>query len=59
MEDLPGRKCLLQHLNYSAVPHRVVALLDSGAGDMTSNSGLAGTATYFSIFAALALVYCF
>ena len=48
-----------QHLNYSAVPHRVVALLDSGAGDMTLNSGLAGSATYFSIFAALALVYSF
>ena len=48
-----------QHLNYSAVPHRVIALLDSGAGDMTLNSGLVESATYFSIFAALALVYCF
>lgn len=43
----------------SGGPARVIALLDSGAGDMTLNSGLAGSATYFSIFAALALVYCF
>ena len=48
-----------QHLNYSAVPHRVIALLDSGAGDMTLNSGPAGSATYFSIIGALALVHCF
>ena len=44
---------------YYALLHRVVALLDSGAGDLTKSSGSAGIATYISIFAALAFVYCF
>jgi len=44
----------------SGGPARVVALLDSGAaGDLTMSSGSARIATYISIFAALALVYCF
>jgi len=43
----------------SGGPARVVALLDSGAGDRTLNSGSAGSATYFSIIGALALVLCF
>jgi len=43
----------------SGGPARVVALLDSGVGDLTMSSGSAGIATYMSIFSALALVYCF
>ena len=59
MEDLQGRNYLHSSNRYSAVHNRVVALLDSGAGDRTLNSGSAGSATYFSIIGALALVHCF